>query len=240
MSPYSLLRPLLFALEPERAHNLVLWALKHGFIPGAGKPCQAAPIVVWGKQAANPIGLAAGFDKNAEAIEAIFRLGFGLVEIGSVTPRPQPGNPRPRMFRLVEDRAVINRLGFNNHGADVVERRLAAFREKGAAPGLLGVNLGKNKDSDEAAADYAIGAERLSRYADYLVINVSSPNTPGLRALQSRDELLRITEATREAMHRTLVPLVLKIAPDLEQADKEEIAAVAMEQRLDGRTGLPQ
>lgn len=234
MTLYSLLRPLLFALEAERAHNLVLWALRHGLIPGAGALSETAAVTVWGKRAPNPIGLAAGFDKNAEAVEAIFRLGFGLVEIGSVTPRPQAGNPRPRIFRLIEDRAVINRLGFNNNGVESVERRLDAFRETGPAPGLLGVNLGKNKDSADAAADYAIGAERLSRYADYLVINVSSPNTPGLRALQSRDELVRIIAAAREAMQRTPVPLVLKIAPDLEQADKEEIAAVAMEQCLDG------
>ncbi len=162
MIPYSLLRPLLFRLEAERAHSLVLWALRHGLIPGPGARSETAAVTVWGKRAPNPIGLAAGFDKNAEAIEAIFHLGFGLVEIGSVTPRPQSGNPRPRVFRLVEDRAVINRLGFNNHGAETVERRLAAFREKGEAAGLLGVNLGKNKDSAEAAADYAVGAKRLS------------------------------------------------------------------------------
>ncbi len=234
MSLYPLLRPLIFALEAERAHRLTLWALRRGLVGGAGPSSRSSAIDVWGKKAPNPIGLAAGFDKNAEAVEAIFRLGFGLVEIGSVTPRPQPGNPLPRVFRLVEDRAVINRLGFNNDGVERVERRLAALREKGPLPGLLGVNLGKNKDSPEAAPDYAIGAGRLSPYADYLVINVSSPNTPGLRALQSRDELERIIEATRDAMSAEAVPLVLKIAPDLEEADKEEIAAVVLEQALDG------
>ena len=233
MSLYRLLRPLLFGLEPERAHRLTLWALRHGLMPGGGGKA-TAPLTVWGKEAPNPIGLAAGFDKNAEAIEPLFRLGFGLVEIGSVTPRPQPGNPRPRVFRLVQDRGVINRLGFNNEGVDAVERRLAAFREKGSAPGLLGVNLGKNKDSPEAAPDYGIGAKRLAPYADYLVINVSSPNTPELRALQSHSELERIIEATREAMSANPVPLIVKIAPDLKQADKEEIAVAALDEALDG------
>lgn len=233
MSLYRLLRPLLFGLEPERAHRLTLWALRHGLMPGDGGKA-TAPLTVWGKTAPNPIGLAAGFDKNAEAIEPLFRLGFGLVEIGSVTPRPQPGNPRPRVFRLVQDRGVINRLGFNNEGVDAVERRLAAFREKGSAPGLLGVNLGKNKDSPEAAPDYGIGAKRLAPYADYLVINVSSPNTPELRALQSHSELERIIEATREAMSANPVPLIVKIAPDLKQADKEEIAVAALDEALDG------
>lgn len=233
MSLYRLLRPLLFGLEPERAHRLTLWALRHGLIPGGGSG-NRAPVTVWGKTAPNPIGLAAGFDKNAEAIEPLFRLGFGLVEIGSVTPRPQPGNPHPRVFRLVQDRGVINRLGFNNEGVDAVERRLAAFRDKGSAPGLLGVNLGKNKDSPEAAPDYGIGAKRLAPYADYLVINVSSPNTPELRALQSHSELERIIEATREAMSANPVPLIVKIAPDLKQADKEEIAVAALDEALDG------
>ena len=233
MSLYRLLRPLLFGLEPERAHRLTLWALRHGLMPGDGGKA-TAPLTVWCKTAPNPIGLAAGFDKNAEAIEPLFRLGFGLVEIGSVTPRPQPGNPRPRVFRLVQDRGVINRLGFNNEGVDAVERRLAAFREKGSAPGLLGVNLGKNKDSPEAAPDYGIGAKRLAPYADYLVINVSSPNTPELRALQSHSELERIIEATRDAMSANPVPLIVKIAPDLKQADKEEIAVAALDEALDG------
>lgn len=233
MNLYRLLRPLLFGLEPERAHRLTLWALRHGLVPGGGGG-NGAPVTVWGKTAPNPVGLAAGFDKNAEAVEALFRLGFGLVEIGSVTPRPQPGNPRPRVFRLVQDRGVINRLGFNNEGVDAVERRLAAFREKGTASGLLGVNLGKNKDSPEAAPDYAIGAKRLAPYADYLVINVSSPNTPELRVLQSHYELERIIEATREAMSANPVPLVVKIAPDLKQADKEEIAVAALDEALDG------
>ena len=233
MSLYRLLRPLFFRLEAERAHRLLIWALRHGLVPGGGGKV-TAPITVWGKRAPNPIGIAAGFDKNAEVVEALFGLGFGLVEIGSVTPRPQPGNPSPRVFRLPEDRAVINRLGFNNEGVDAVERRLAAFREKGTAPGLLGVNLGKNKDSPEAAPDYGIGAKRLAPYADYLVINVSSPNTPELRALQSHYELERIIEATRDAMSANPVPLVVKIAPDLKQADKEEIAVAALDEALDG------
>ncbi len=238
---YRLLRPLVFRIDPERAHALTLKALAGGLV--SLRPPVADPVLtveLWGRRLANPLGLAAGFDKNAEAVAGLFGLGFGLVEIGSVTPRAQPGNPKPRLFRLAEDRAVINRMGFNNHGMEAAAERLAAFRagqrSAGGRPGLLGVNLGKNKDSAEAAPDYAAGAKRLAPFADYLVVNVSSPNTPGLRALQGRDELTRLLAAVREALAtlETAPPLLLKIAPDLTPEDRRDIAAVALDSALDG------
>jgi dihydroorotate dehydrogenase len=192
---------------------------------------------LWGRRLPNPIGLAAGFDKNAEVIEAMFGLGFGAVEVGSVTPLPQPGNPRPRVFRLLEDEGVINRLGFNNEGVEEMAMRLKAYRGAnpvGGAQGLLGVNLGKNKQSPDAGADYAAGARALAGFADYLVVNVSSPNTPGLRALQDPRELEAILSPLRATLPRPAPPLVLKVAPDLSDADKRDIAAFALEHELDG------
>lgn len=232
MSLYTAFRPLLFRLPPERAHALTLRALKSGIFAGA--PGSDDPVLateVWGKHFANPLGISAGFDKNAEVMAPLLKLGFGFVEVGSITPRPQAGNPRPRVFRLPASHAVINRLGFNNEGIAGAEPRLKSFRAK-RTPGLLGVNLGKNKDG-EAAADYAAGTRALARYADYLVINVSSPNTPGLRALQGRAELENLIAAVRADLPDPAPPLVLKIAPDLTEADKRDIAAVALAS-LDG------
>ena len=239
MDWYSLARPLLQRLEPEAAHDLSLWALRHGLVPRTSAPDD--PILaqrVWGRDFANPIGLAAGYDKNAVTVAPLLKLGFGFVEIGSVTPRPQPGNPKPRLFRLPEDEAVINRMGFNNAGAGVAAQSLARFRAGPATQGLVGVNLGKNKDSAEAAPDYAEGVRQLALYADYLVINVSSPNTPGLRALQGPAELEAILAQVRAALAEALpdrsVPLLVKLAPDLAKADMEDIAGVALAQGLDG------
>ena len=239
MDWYRLARPLLQRLEPEAAHDLSLWALRHGLVPKTNAPDD--PILaqrLWGRDFANPIGLAAGYDKNATAVGPVLRLGFGFVEIGSVTPRPQPGNPKPRLFRLPEDEAVINRLGFNNRGAAAAAGSLARFRAGPTGGGLVGVNLGKNKDSADAAADYAAGVRQLARYADYLVINVSSPNTPGLRALQGPAELEALLTRVRAALAETLperaVPVLVKLAPDLTEADLEDIAAVALAQNLDG------
>jgi dihydroorotate dehydrogenase len=224
---------LLRLLPPEVAHRIAVRALGAGIIGvrlGEEDPILATEL--WGRRFANPIGLAAGFDKSAEAYSGAAGLGFGFVEVGSVTPRPQPGNPRPRLFRLTQDRAVINRMGFNNDGAATVAARLA--RTPSVLP--LGVNLGKNKDSADAAADYAEGARCLGRYADYLVINVSSPNTPGLRALQSRASLGALIDAVRDATAGMPVrpPLFVKIAPDLAPEDEQEIAALALETSLDG------
>ncbi len=238
MLAYRFAGPLLRLLDPETAHNLTLQALVRGLGPRAAAPDD--PVLasrVWGRDFANPFGIAAGFDKDARVIGPLFDLGFGLVEIGSITPRPQPGNPKPRIFRLPGDGAVINRLGFNSQGLEVAAARLAAWRAAGQK-GILGVNLGKNKDSTDAVADYAAGVRALARYADYLVINVSSPNTPGLRVLQGRAELETLLGTVQptlaEAVPSGAPPLLLKIAPDLDEADLAEIAAVALERRLGG------
>jgi len=221
----SLATRLLHRLDPERAHVLAVRAARLA-APFLRAPAED-PILattLFGRALPNPIGLAAGFDKHGECPDALLRLGFGFVEIGSVTPRPQPGNPRPRVFRLAEDDAVINRYGFNSDGVDDVARRLAARARRG----VVGVNLGKNKETEDAAADYEIGARALAVHADYLVVNVSSPNTPGLRALQSRGALETLLRRVRAAMPRPAPPLALKIAPDLEEADRDDIADVAL------------
>src|SRR5262245_17880066 len=184
-----------------------------------------------------PLGLAAGFDKDARGVDALLALGFGFVEIGTVTAKPQPGNPKPRMFRLPKDRALINRLGFNNRGADEAARRRA---HRARRRGIVGVNLGKTKATpdDEAIADYVASTERLAPFADYLVVNVSSPNTPGLRDLQAVDRLRPLLVAVRDAADRTVVarrvPLLVKIAPDLADADVDAVADLALDLGLDG------
>ncbi|WP_376957337.1 quinone-dependent dihydroorotate dehydrogenase [Azospirillum sp. A26] len=237
---YPLAGPLLFRFDPETAHGLTIKALKSGLVPPArGRDEPALHTRVWGLDFANPVGLAAGFDKNAEVVDAMLNLGFGFVEPGSVTPRPQPGNPRPRLFRLVEQRAVINRMGFNNEGLEAFAQRLERRRDSAKrAPGIVGANLGKNKDTVDAADDYVIGLRRLAPLADYLVVNVSSPNTPGLRALQGRDPLRALLERVLEARASCGLtrnpPLLLKIAPDLTVEDKSDIAAVALESGIDG------
>ncbi len=235
MDFYSLIRPVLWRLDPERAHRLALWVLAHQPI-GALKDDPRLRIEVLGRQFGNPIGLAAGFDKDAKAWRQASRLGFGFVEVGSVTPRPQPGNPRPRLFRLDQDRAVINRMGFNNEGMEAMAARLRyTWPEKGI---LLGINLGKNKDTEDAAADYEEAAQRLGGRCDYMVINVSSPNTPGLRALQGKEPLAQLVARTHAALAQsdapTPPPLLLKIAPDLTDQDLADIAEVALEGKLAG------
>lgn len=227
---------LLRLLPPEAAHRATIQLLAAGFVPHAsGEIDPILRVRLWGRDFPNPIGLAAGFDKDAEVSGACLRLGFGFVEVGSVTPKPQPGNPRPRLFRLPEDRAIINRMGFNSRGLEVTAANLAA-RDRRA--GIVGANLGKNRESADAAADYAAGAARLAPLADYLVINVSSPNTPGLRALQDRENLVRLVSAVAEAraaaVPQSPPPLLLKIAPDLTDADKEDIAAVALDSHSAG------
>jgi len=230
--------PALKRLDPETAHALTLKALAAGLGPrdeGADDPILATRL--WGLDFANPLGLSAGFDKDAAVMAPMLRLGLGFVEVGSITPRPQPGNPRPRIFRLAEDGAVINRLGFNNGGLAQARARLAAYRESaGTAPGrgVVGVNLGKNKDTADAAADYTEGAAALGPLADYLVVNVSSPNTPGLRALQGRGELEELLGRVMAALPTPAPPLLLKIAPDLTDEDKRDIAAVCLAQGVAG------
>lgn len=227
-----LIGPGLRLLDPETAHGLTLKALAAGLAPRITEPDD--PLLatrVWGRAFSNPVGLSAGFDKDAEVMAPMLGLGFGFVEVGSITPRPQGGNPKPRIFRLPDDAAVINRLGFNSGGLEAAEQRLQAYRagsSKGPAQGLVGINLGKNRDSTDAAGDYARGAAVLAPLADYLVVNVSSPNTPGLRALQGRGELEDLLSRVTAALPSPAPPLLLKIAPDLTEEDKQDIAAVCL------------
>lgn len=235
---FPLIRPLLHALPPETAHRVTLTVLGWGFGGVAAGRAEPDPPslrqTLWGRDFPNPIGVAAGFDKDALVPDALLRLGCGFAETGTVTPRPQPGNPQPRLFRLYEDRAVINRLGFNNEGLDNTLARLRARPRNG----IVGVNLGKNRDSDDAIADYLDGVRQVGALADYFVINVSSPNTPGLRDLQRREvlgDLLRQVVAARDAAAPG-VPLLVKIAPDLNSEECADIAALAPEAGIDGIT----
>ncbi|MBN9530044.1 MAG: quinone-dependent dihydroorotate dehydrogenase [Alphaproteobacteria bacterium] len=223
----------LHLIDPETAHRLTIRALALGCGPrAAGGDDPVLATELFGHKVPNPIGLAAGFDKNAEVPDEMLAAGFGLVEVGSVTPLPQAGNPRPRLFRLAEDAAVINRMGFNNEGLDRAAARLIRRR---ARPGLVGVNIGANKDAPDRVADYVTGFRRVASLAGYVVVNVSSPNTPGLRLLQQKDELARLLAAL-EAARREIaaVPLVLKIAPDLAPEDCADIAGLAIAHGLDG------
>lgn len=216
-------------LDAETAHHLALRALKLGLAPGAGPDDPILATSVAGLSLGNPVGLGAGFDKSAEAIPALLRAGFGFVECGTVTPRPQPGNPRPRLFRLEEDRAVINRMGFNNDGLEAFAARLA----KRPAAGVVGANLGANKDSTDRAADYVAGLRRLNGLADYFTVNISSPNTPGLRALQGRDALDDLLGRLAEA-RAGAAPMFLKIAPDLEAGEIAMIVEACVVHGLQG------
>ncbi|KAI3439253.1 Dihydroorotate dehydrogenase (quinone) [Psidium guajava] len=261
-SATKLVNPFFALLDAEVAHRLAVTAASRGWVPREKRPDPAnLGLEVWGRKFSNPVGLAAGFDKNAEAVEGFLGMGFGFVEVGSVTPVPQEGNPKPRIFRLREEGAIINRCGFNSEGIVAVAKRLGAQHGKRkldetsstspssseevkhggkAGPGILGVNLGKNKTSEDAAADYVQGVHTLSQFADYLVINVSSPNTPGLRMLQGRTQLkdlVKKVQAARDEMQwgeEGPPPLLVKIAPDLSREDLEDIAAVALALHLDG------
>ena len=228
---YALLRPLLFMLDPEQAHALALKSLQ---LRPDRTPVQSDALRthVAGLSFPNPVGMGAGFDKDAVAAQGLLGLGFGSVEVGTLTPRPQPGNPRPRLFRLVEDRAVINRMGFNNGGVAAALHRL---RKRNRAAGIIGINIGANKDSTDRVADYCDAFRAVAPLADYVTINVSSPNTPGLRALQDKgslEELLDAVLAERAGMAST-VPIFLKVAPDLEAVDIDDIAGVALDRKLD-------
>ncbi len=235
---YELARPLLFSLDPETAHEHTI-ALLHasGRLLPAGRPEQATPVTVMGLEFPNRIGLAAGLDKNGEAIDGLARLGFGFIEIGTITPRPQPGNPRPRLFRLPQAHAVINRMGFNNHGIDALLANVKAAKYRG----LLGINIGKNFDTpiERAADDYVACLDKAYPLASYVTVNISSPNTANLRQLQGAselDELLGRLKARQAALaqdHGRYVPLVLKIAPDLELAQLADIADALRRHRID-------
>ncbi|MGB6751584.1 MAG: quinone-dependent dihydroorotate dehydrogenase [Xanthobacteraceae bacterium] len=231
-----LARPFLQALEPEDAHRLAVTMLKFAPLPQAPHDDPRLAMRVFGFNFPNPVGVAPGFDKNGEVPDALLRLGFGFVEIGTITPRPQPGNPRPRLFRLDADRGVINRLGFNSEGADAVLTRLAARANAG---GVVGINVGANKDSPDRIADYVELIERFAAVASYVTVNISSPNTPGLRNLQQAavldDLLARVIDAReRVAPNAGPTPVLLKIAPDLSLADLDDVVGIARSRRVDG------
>lgn len=237
---FPLLRPAIFALDAERAHGLTINGLaawgRAGTPLRRGQGPASLRTTVAGLAFPNPLGLAAGVDKDARAIDGFFGLGFGSVEVGTLTPLPQPGNPRPRLFRLVEDRAVINRMGFNNGGlAAALPRALAAKRGPGTNGGPLGINVGANKDSVDRIADYAHGVAAAAQVADYVTVNISSPNTPGLRDLQHGRELTDLLAACDDA-RRSAVPrarLFLKVAPDLDHAAIDAVARAAAEHDID-------
>ncbi|WP_010407834.1 quinone-dependent dihydroorotate dehydrogenase [Citromicrobium sp. JLT1363] len=221
---FPALRPLLFTLDPERAHRLSLAGLKR--MP-TGKPPRHDPalaVSLGGLTFPSPVGVAPGYDKDAEVPDALLGLGFGFVEVGTITPFPQAGNPKPRLFRLVEDRAVINRMGFNNGGAQAAHERL---RKRVGRPGVVGINIGANKDSDDRIADYALLTELMAPLASYLTVNISSPNTPGLRNLQAGDALKDLLDGVFEARGERTTPVFLKLAPDLEPKEIDAIAKIA-------------
>lgn len=240
MNPYHLICPVLFQIDPEKAHKLTIKLLSYRLIPRINNNIdEILHTNICGISFPNPVGLAAGFDKNSEVIAEILNLGFGFTEIGSITPRPQPGNPTPRVFRLVASQAVINRYGFNSEGLDVNECRLAAWHSKhssASSRGIVGINLGKNKDSEDAVADYIEGLDRLSPYADYIAINISSPNTQGLRNLQQRDLLAHLLHKIMEKKQslKNKPPLFVKIAPDQTDKELEDIAEVTLTSGIDG------
>jgi dihydroorotate dehydrogenase len=225
---YSLVRPLAFALDAESAHRAAIAMLKRAPKWNATFTPPALRTTVAGLEFPSPIGLAAGFDKNAEVPEQMLRLGFGFVEVGTVTPRPQAGNPKPRLFRLAEDEAVINRMGFNNAGQAAALERLRALTH---VHGIVGVNIGANKDSADRIADYVEGVRAMSPVADYLTINISSPNTPGLRQLQDAGALDELLAAVKSAGSDKSI--FLKVAPDLDEGDPERIARAALDRKID-------
>lgn len=242
MNMYPLLRPFLFSLDPETAHRVTLKLLDIAYRSGLSAIGKARstdqPVTVMGLDFNNPVGLAAGMDKNGDHIDALADLGFGFIEIGTVTPRPQPGNPRPRLFRLPEHRAIINRMGFNNAGIDHLVQQVKACQYRG----VLGINIGKNFDTplENATEDYLIGLRKSYPVASYVAINISSPNTKNLRQLQQGDEIRRLLAALKEEqdnlrrLHDKYVPLVVKIAPDLNEEEIGHIAGLLREFAIDG------
>ncbi|HEX5843310.1 MAG TPA: quinone-dependent dihydroorotate dehydrogenase [Pseudomonas sp.] len=238
---YTLARELLFKLSPETSHELSIDLVGAGGRLGLnGVLCKrpaALPVKLMGLEFANPVGLAAGLDKNGDAIDGFAQLGFGFVEIGTVTPRPQPGNPKPRLFRLPEAEAIINRMGFNNQGVDHLLARVQAAKYKG----VLGINIGKNFDTpvERAVDDYLLCLDKVYQHASYVTVNVSSPNTPGLRSLQFGDSLKQLLEALRQRqeeltqVHGKRVPLAIKIAPDMSDEETAQVAAALLDTGMD-------
>jgi dihydroorotate dehydrogenase len=238
MIPYCFVKPFVFALDPETAHETAIAGMRvTGALTGPGTPLPDTPVEVMGLAFPNRIGLAAGLDKNGAAIDALANWGFGFLEVGTVTPRAQPGNPKPRMFRLPEAEGIINRMGFNNHGIDALLRNVQAAKFRG----ILGINIGKNADTpiERAADDYLIGLEKAYPHASYVTVNISSPNTKNLRALQGESELdallgaLKAKQAALAERHGRHVPVALKIAPDLDDAQIAAIADALRRHRID-------
>ncbi len=225
--------PLMRMLPPELAHTLTVKALGSGFLPlpPHAPVHQALEVSLWGHRFSNPIGIAAGFDKNAEAYAAMLQLGFGFVEVGTVTPKPQSGNPKPRVFRLPNDQAVINRLGFNGKGMHCVADNLYG---RNHCAGIVGVNIGKNKTTVDAVKDYKKAAAHVGGLADYVVINVSSPNTPGLRDLQNTDSITTLVRCVREALPNKAIPVLVKIAPDLDTEGLDGVLQGCLDAQVDG------
>lgn len=230
MDLFRITQPLLHALDAEKAHTLAIKALASGLVPQRKSHTDTRlSQKLWGVTFPNPVGIAAGFDKNAEAFPALYKQGFGFAEVGTLTPKAQVGNPKPRVFRLREDSAVINRLGFNNRGVDDAMPRLAQERS-----GVLGINIGKNKTTEDALDDYVPLLGQVLPHADYVTINISSPNTEGLRDLQAKEQLQRLLGALIEKRGMDKTPLLLKIAPDISAAQAEDVCAVVMQEGFDG------
>tara|TARA_X000001036_G_scaffold72066_1_gene63465 strand:+ start:87 stop:1163 length:1077 start_codon:yes stop_codon:yes gene_type:complete len=237
---YPIVKPLFFKMAPEKAHNLTLSIMKAGLIPAS--PSRSDPALeqsLWGLKFPNPVGLSAGFDKNAEVIGASFKMGFGFVEVGTVTPKPQDGNPEPRVFRDPANEAVINRMGFPNVGMNAFKDNLEKFLSQKKRPsGAIGLNIGMNKTQKEPVKDYVQLIRMLGPMADYMTINISSPNTPGLRDLQKREPLLEliggVLEARDKACREMPPPILVKLAPDLDNAQREELAQTLLDSKIDG------
>ena len=230
---FSKLRTLLFKLDPEKAHNLAIQSLKFNLVSNIFDENKNDPIFktkIFDKEIDNPIGMAAGFDKNAEVYNPLFRLGFGFVEVGTITPLKQYGNSKPRVFRLVEDEALINRLGFNNHGADIVLDRIKSSKKLG----LLGINVGPNKDSNNRINDYLIGLKTFHQVADYITINISSPNTENLRNFHEENKLLELLKSITKEKNdlKTKVPIVVKISPDIDENQINLISEILLENEI--------
>jgi dihydroorotate dehydrogenase len=237
---FKLAKPFLHRMDPESAHQMTLKALKTGVMPCPARVSDSRlKTTLWGRMFPNPLGLAAGFDKNADVVGQMLHAGFGFVEAGTVTPRPQEGNPRPRIFRDAENEAVINRMGFPNGGLDNFRRNIEKFfGAKPRPPGIVGINIGMNKGVEDPAKDYCMLVRALGPYADYLTVNISSPNTPGLRNLQARENLIpllaRIMEERAKSCGKDAPPLLVKLAPDVSDAQLDDVASCLIESKVDG------
>ena len=230
---FSKLRPLLFKIDPEKAHNLAIQSLKFNLVSNVFDENKNDPIfktTIFGKELGNPIGIAAGFDKNAEVYNPLFRLGFGFVEVGTITPLKQYGNDKPRVFRLVEDEALINRLGFNNHGADIVLDRIKSNKNLG----VLGINIGPNKESNDRLNDYLIGLKTFHQVADYITINISSPNTENLRNFHEETKLQELLKSILKEKDnlKSEIPIAVKISPDIDENQINLISEILLENEI--------